>query len=224
MLDLGTSALLLAIAVGAVDILLLAAALGGFRALIAYPPALFLLVIWAAAGIYGAVALPREAPRPLRRAGEPRWVVLVLALLPFATLFLSAWSQRRGLAPLPAAIAWVGVTLVALGTFLRAAAVTHLGNAFTPSILVQEEQELRETGPYAHMRHPGYAGALLNGLGTALTFQSGLGLALALLMLAPLRVRIRTEEQLMTEHFGRAYEDYRRRTGGLWPTPRRPRG
>ena len=225
MLDLGTSALLLAIAVGAVDIVLLAAALGGFRALIAHPPALSLLAIWAAAGIYGAIALPREAPKPVRRASEPAVVVLALALLPFVTLFASAWSQRRNLAPLAGdgPLAWAGVALVATGTLLRAAAVTHLGHAFTPSILVQEDQTLRETGPYAHMRHPGYAGALINGLGTALAFQSGLGLLLALAMLIPMRVRIRTEERLMAEHFGPAYESYRRRTGGLWPIPWRRR-
>lgn len=218
-IELGTSALFLAVAAGALDILLLAAALGGFRPLLAHRPALTMLVVWGVAGLYGATAHPRTAPRPLRRAAEPSWVVAGLAALPFATLFLSAWSERHAFAPIPggAALAWCGVALASLGAGLRTAAVVQLGRHFTPCVLVEEQHVLNQSGVYRRQRHPGYLGALLGGVGAALVFRSGPGLALALAMLIPLRVRIRGEERLLAEHFGADYEEYRRRTSGLWP-------
>jgi protein-S-isoprenylcysteine O-methyltransferase Ste14 len=209
----------LAIAIGTADVLLLLLALGGWRPLLAHRPALVMLALWAAAGLAGVAAHPRGEPRPLRRGHEPRWVIVALSVLPFATLFAAAWSVRHGLAVLPggSVLAWLGVALAGGGGALRAASVVQLRRHFMPSVLVHEGHVLAVRGLYARLRHPAYLGALMSAAGAGLAFRSALALGLALFLLLPLRIRIRREERLLAEHFGAGYEDYRGRTGGLWP-------
>ncbi len=218
-LDLCTSAVFLAIAVGALDVLLLSFALGGLVQVVLHRRAVTLLGAWALAGLIGILAHPRGEVRLVRRSAEPAWVLLSLGALPFLILFLSAWSERRDLALLPggAVLGWLGVALAGVGALLRAAAVAHLGRRFTARAVVQEGHALVQSGLYSWLRHPAYLGALLSGAGAALAFRSGVGLAAALTLLLPIRVRIRNEERLLAEHFGEAFADYRRRTGGLVP-------
>jgi protein-S-isoprenylcysteine O-methyltransferase Ste14 len=67
------------------------------------------------------------------------------------------------------------------------------------------------------IRHPGYLGLLINSLGWALAFRSGVGVILTVLTLAPLLARIKAEEALLARHFGNAYQVYSARTYGLVP-------
>lgn len=67
------------------------------------------------------------------------------------------------------------------------------------------------------IRHPSYLGLLLNMLGWALAFRSGVGILLTALTLVPLFARIASEEPLMRVHFGTEYEAYRTRTWRLVP-------
>jgi protein-S-isoprenylcysteine O-methyltransferase Ste14 len=218
-IDLGTSALFLLVAAGALDVLLLARAWGGWRPVLAHRPAVAMLVAWAIAGLAGAFAHPRSEPRPVRRGRESPWVVPALTVLPFVGLFVSAWSERHGLLLVPggAGLAWFGVVAAAAGASLRALAVAQLGRHFSPHVLVQEDHALHHWGVYRRIRHPSYLGALLNVAGAALVFRSTLGLAVALVMWVPVQARVRVEERLLAEHFGTDYDDYRRRTGSLLP-------
>jgi hypothetical protein len=75
-----------------------------------------------------------------------------------------------------------------------------------------------------HSRHPqpisratSYLGLLVNALGWALAFRSGLGVLLAALMVPPLLARIRAEEALLRAHFGDRYDAYLSRTSRLLP-------
>lgn len=72
-------------------------------------------------------------------------------------------------------------------------------------------------GLYRHLRNPSYLGLLVNALGWALAFRSGLGLLLAALTLVPLIARIHAEEALLLKHFGEEYEAYRARSWRLLP-------
>ena len=73
------------------------------------------------------------------------------------------------------------------------------------------------TGIYRAIRHPSYLGLLVNALGWALAFRSGIGVILAALMVPPLLARIRAEEALLRTQFGDAYDAYRHRTSRLIP-------
>ncbi|HEX7742703.1 MAG TPA: methyltransferase, partial [Sphingobium sp.] len=67
------------------------------------------------------------------------------------------------------------------------------------------------------IRHPSYLGLLVNALGWALVFRSGVGVLLAALMLIPVVARIRAEEALLLSEFGAPYEAFRRRTWRMVP-------
>jgi protein-S-isoprenylcysteine O-methyltransferase Ste14 len=61
-----------------------------------------------------------------------------------------------------------------------------------------------------------YLGLLVNSLGWALAFRSGVGILLTVLLIPPLIARIRAEELLRTE-FGGEYDVYCNRTSRLIP-------
>jgi len=76
---------------------------------------------------------------------------------------------------------------------------------------------LATNGPYRIIRHPSYAGLLVNSLGWALVFRSGVGLVLTLLIVPPLIARMRAEEALLRSQFGGEYDAYCARTSRLLP-------
>jgi len=71
-----------------------------------------------------------------------------------------------GLTPL-ACLGWVsGIA----GSLLRCWAMDSLGNLFTFQLVVRNNHKLITTGPYACVRHPGYAGSILSSIGTTIYF------------------------------------------------------
>lgn len=71
-----------------------------------------------------------------------------------------------GLTPL-AYIGWVSGTA---GSLLRYWAINSLGSLFTFQLAVSNNHKLVKTGPYACVRHPGYAGSILSSIGTSIYF------------------------------------------------------
>jgi len=92
-----------------------------------------------------------------------------------------------------------------------------LGRRFSGLVAIQKDHQLVTTGVYGTIRHPSYLGLLINSVGWALAFRSGLGVLIAASLLIPLIARIRAEECLLSAHFGAAYEAYRKRTWRLVP-------
>jgi protein-S-isoprenylcysteine O-methyltransferase Ste14 len=73
------------------------------------------------------------------------------------------------------------------------------------------------SGLYGIIRHPSYLGLFVSVLGWGLAFRSGVGVAIAVLMLLVLLARIKAEERLLSETFGAEYDAYRARTWRLLP-------
>ena len=111
------------------------------------------------------------------------------------------------------------MVLLAGGLAVRFTAMAQLGSRFSPVVGVQREHALEQRGLYAVVRHPGYAGALIANLGSALAFGSALALPLVLVFALLLVGRIRDEERVLGEHFGGAWRTYARGTGALFPRP-----
>ena len=84
-------------------------------------------------------------------------------------------------------------------------------------VAIQPGHTLVTTGLYGAIRHPSYLGLLVNSLGWALAFRSGVGVLLTALLIPPLVARIRAEERLLRSQFGREYEAYRSHTSRLIP-------
>jgi len=116
------------------------------------------------------------------------------------------------------AISVAGLILILVGLIIRWIAILTLRTYFTTDVSIQEGHRLVATGIYGIIRHPAYLGSLLSFLGLGLTFSNWLS---ALVIIGPIflafRYRIMVEEQVLVDHFGAAYDQYRRTTKRLVP-------
>jgi protein-S-isoprenylcysteine O-methyltransferase Ste14 len=111
-----------------------------------------------------------------------------------------AWSH----VPFPVAIA--GDILVTLGFFIIF--VVFKENTFTAATIdVMTDQKVISTGPYAFIRHPMYAGALVLLFGTPLALGSYWGLLLMLPMTFAIVLRLLDEERFLAKNLP-GYTEY----------------
>ena len=118
---------------------------------------------------------------------------------------------RWPLLVLGVAIAWTGLAL-------RLSAKRALGRFFVGAVVLQDGHRVITTGPYATIRHPGYAGAIVSmaGLGIA----TGNVLSAMLFIVVPISVFVRTiaiEEAALVANLGQPYADYRNGRARLVP-------
>jgi|WetSurMetagenome_2_1015567.scaffolds.fasta_scaffold463418_1 protein-S-isoprenylcysteine O-methyltransferase Ste14 len=111
-----------------------------------------------------------------------------------------------------------GIICIQAGSFIRVRSIMTLKKYFSYSVSVHEDQQIIEKGMYRTIRHPGYLGQMFIFIGIGLAFLNWISL---LCMIIPVFIafgyRIRTEEQVMREHFGEQFLEYRRRTKLLIP-------
>jgi protein-S-isoprenylcysteine O-methyltransferase Ste14 len=142
-----------------------------------------------------------------------RWVLVAFSLIGVLAAFLPALTDRKEFWTLDGdAVRWLGVALFAAGGALRLWPVVVLGNRFSGLVAIQPGHTLVTSGVYGVIRHPSYLGLLVNSLGWALAFRSGIGLLITALILPPLLARIGAEERLLRTQFGAEYDAYRART------------
>jgi protein-S-isoprenylcysteine O-methyltransferase Ste14 len=154
----------------------------------------------------------------VREDRSNRWVIVAISLIGLLAAFLPAWTDRNAFWTLDGeAIRWLGVVLFAAGGALRLWPVVVLGNRFSGLVAIQPGHTLVTRGVYGVIRHPSYLGLLVNSLGWAFAFRSGVGVLLAALILPPLLARIGAEERLLRTQFGAEYDAYRARTSRLIP-------
>jgi protein-S-isoprenylcysteine O-methyltransferase Ste14 len=116
------------------------------------------------------------------------------------------------------AICFAGVALMFAGIAFRYYAVATLGKFFTLTVATQTGQTVIQSGPYAYMRHPSYAGALITLAGVGLGLGNWAGLAaLVGVMGIAYAYRIHVEESALIEVLGEPYKAYRQRTARIIP-------
>jgi protein-S-isoprenylcysteine O-methyltransferase Ste14 len=101
--------------------------------------------------------------------------------------------------------------------------LTFRSNSFAaPVVKIASERGHRvaDSGPYAHVRHPMYAGALLFFIGTPLLLGSWYGLAAVPVLTVVLAARAVMEERMLADELP-GYRDYAMRVRyrlipGLW--------
>jgi protein-S-isoprenylcysteine O-methyltransferase Ste14 len=122
----------------------------------------------------------------------------VIGVLLFATLIVSVLDHRYGWSRVPSSVAVAGDVLVVLG--FAAIFVVFRENSFAASIIdVTEGQPVIDTGPYALVRHPMYAGALPMFAGSPLALGSYWGLLPAALLVGGMVWRLLDEERYLAE-------------------------
>ena len=190
---------------------------GGFDAFFSHP-ALIALTI-ALVAMSAATLFSEGHLSPGKREDRAnRWVIGAFARIGFFLAWLPAYTDRNGIWVLDGeAVRWLGVVLFAAGGALRVWPVFVLGRRFSGLVAIQPGHTLVTDGIYGVMRHPSYLGLLVNTLGWALAFRSGIGVLLTMLLIPPLLSRIRAEETMLRAEFGGAYDAYRSRTWRLIP-------
>ena len=118
----------------------------------------------------------------------------------------------------PPAVAWAGLVVAAGGLALRLWAPRVLGQYYTRTLRVAEQQAVVDAGPYHYIRHPGYAGVVAMWIGAALAAGNLIvTLVIAALMFAAYAYRIQAEEAMLVATLGQPYRDYQKRTRRLIP-------
>lgn len=168
-----------------------------------------------AIGIYLALKDPELLERrmqagPAAEKETTQKIFMAFAMAGFiALLIFPAFDHRFGWSKLPPYVVLAGDALVALGFFLTFLVLKE--NSYSAStVQVVEGQKVISTGPYAIVRHPMYAGALVMLVGIPLALGSWWGLC-ALLFIVPVLIwRLLDEERLLRKELP-GYVEYTRK-------------
>jgi protein-S-isoprenylcysteine O-methyltransferase Ste14 len=130
----------------------------------------------------------------------------------------AAWTYF----PVPATVRWLAVVMLAPAIALLAWSFRTLGESYRGGVGLYDAHELVTTGPYRLVRHPIYLSFVaVMLLVLVLSANWVLGLSGLLLVVSIAAARIATEERQLLDRFGPAWEEYRTRTGRLFPRLRK---
>jgi protein-S-isoprenylcysteine O-methyltransferase Ste14 len=177
------------------------------------------LAIFFGLSLLTTLDLMRRAPALLERrmkggpTAETRAVQRVIMFFTsagfIALLVVPGLDHRFGWSDVPLRTVMVGDLLVLVGFSLIF--IVYRANTYTSAVIeVAKGQNVVSTGPYAIVRHPMYASAMLYLIGTPLALGSYWGL-LVLVAVAPFLVwRLLDEEQLLARDLA-GYREYQQR-------------
>jgi protein-S-isoprenylcysteine O-methyltransferase Ste14 len=146
--------------------------------------------------------------QPAQKAWDKVFLVAVLVLWTAWLVLMPLDAVRFRWSQVPAWVQAIGALLIALCMYL--CYLTFRENSYAaPVVKIQHERGHRvvSTGPYAYIRHPMYAGALLFFIGTPLLLGSWWGLLAAPVIAAMLAVRAVLEERTLADGLP-GYRDY----------------
>lgn len=93
-----------------------------------------------------------------------------------------------------------------------------LGKSYTQDVAIIKNHQLVTTGVYKTIRHPQYLCQIFADLGIGIALMSYIIVPVVILIEIPLiLMRISFEEELLTDHFGEKYTEYKKRSGSLLP-------
>ena len=131
---------------------------------------------------------------------EKEWsqkiIVSLIILAFFIFIILPPLDYRFGLSPVPAYLSFVGDIVIVL-SFLFIFSVLKVNSYAAANISVADDHKVIDTGPYAYVRHPMYAGAFWLFIGIPLALGSWLTICLVPLILPVLFWRLLDEERTL---------------------------
>jgi protein-S-isoprenylcysteine O-methyltransferase Ste14 len=114
------------------------------------------------------------------------------------------------------AVTTAGAVLAVTGTVLRAWGIRTLGKYFAVHIEIKDNHELIESGPYRFIRHPAYAGNLLQAAGIPLILNAYYSLSISTVLIFLFLYRLKLEEDVLIREV-KGYREYTKRTYRLIP-------
>lgn len=167
--------------------------------------------------IFASLSVNRIRKREPAGSRLMRWAAIIATLVLLNTDYGSAGFLGRRFIPWNPSLPRVGAALALAGIAFAIWARYHIGRYWSGSVALKVGHELIRTGPYAHIRHPIYTGILVALAGTALAIGRYGALLAFLVLLADLTWKSKTEEILLAQEFGAAFEDHRSQTGFFFP-------
>jgi protein-S-isoprenylcysteine O-methyltransferase Ste14 len=157
---------------------------------------------------------PSAEPRP-----QQRWIMIGASIGFVALLVVPALDRRCGWSHVPTALVVLGDLLFVVG-FGFVGRVYRENTFGAATVEIVRDQRVISTGPYAVVRHPMYASALVYLFGTPLALGSYWGLLALAFMLPFLIARLFDEERLLAKELP-GYTDYMARVRfrivpGIW--------
>jgi len=176
---------------------------------------LVLWVVWFVSWMAAAFWRARTVSRPgARREVAYRVIVIAGAILLFGSF------EDRHLFDM-GAFAWVMVGIVAGGQAFTWWARIHLGRLWSGRVTQKADHRVIDSGPYALVRHPIYAGLILAAGATAVLRGRLSAFAGAALITLGSYIKARLEERFLREQLGKEeYDAYARRVPMLVPFTR----
>jgi protein-S-isoprenylcysteine O-methyltransferase Ste14 len=165
--------------------------------------------------VYLAIYDPKLLERrlqvgPKAEKEKTQKIAVALAMVGFiALIVLPGFDHRFRWSSMPPYISLAGDVLIALG-FLLIFFVLKENPFGASTVQVMEEQTVISTGPYAHLRHPMYAGALVLIVGIPLALGSWWDLLVIILTVPALIWRLLDEERFLKRNLP-GYSDYTQR-------------
>ncbi len=157
---------------------------------------------------------PTAESRPIQKL-----IMLFTSLAFIGLLVMPALDRRYDWTRLPLFVIVTGDALVAIGFYFIFR--VYRENTYTSATIeVADDQRVIDTGPYAFVRHPMYASALLYLLGTPLALGSYWGLVPFAVAIPFLVWRLFDEEKMLTREL-QGYSEYSQRVPyrlvpGVW--------
>ena len=139
--------------------------------------------------------------------------IAVLVLLPLLLKFFDI-----GFIALPTYVAMIGLLIMLIGIIIHFVAIKTLGVFFTRTLKVTKRHAIIKSGIYGMIRHPGYLGTILIGIGFGISSSNIiLFLTASVLLTFAYSRRIKYEEAMLSQAFGEEYMRYKNTTWALIP-------
>ena len=136
-------------------------------------------------------------------------IVSLVIVAFFAFIILPVLDYRHGLSPVSPWVSIVGDAIIVF-SFLAIFWVIRVNSWAASNIRVEADQKVIDTGPYAHLRHPMYAGAIWLFVGIPLALGSWWSVALLIPFFPVLLWRLLDEEKILARNLP-GYTEYMRR-------------
>jgi protein-S-isoprenylcysteine O-methyltransferase Ste14 len=143
------------------------------------------------------------------REWSQKIIVSLIFLTFFASIVLPVLDYRYDWSRVAPWLSILGDVVIVL-SFFFIFLVTRVNSFAASTIRVEQDQQVIDTGPYAHVRHPMYAGAISLFLAMPLALGSWWSLGLIVLVMPLLAWRLLDEEKILQRDLA-GYADYMRR-------------
>lgn len=174
-------------------------------------------IIWVASEIILALMLRSNKTDSAKdkKSLQILWTTICISITLGVIIAIKGIGFVRHLYP---TTAFIGLFFVLFGLAVRWIAILTLRRYFTVNVAIRKDHKIVNRGLYKTVRHPAYSGSLLSFFGLALYFTNWLSFLIIFVPItAAFLYRIKIEEEVLGEQFGRQYLNYMKKTKRLVP-------